>query len=59
MIVQVVQVKNINVVTVEYKSGYKRYIYLDGWGYYQYPDTVRKFLNNAHAYDLETCTIWK
>lgn len=47
-----------NILIIEYKSGVKRYAYLDGDGY-RLTRTQREFMKNAVRFDYVTSTEWR
>lgn len=58
MIKRVYQILGENVLTVEYKSGARRFCYLGEWGYI-IPGTVRKFMSSAHVVERDYITVWE
>lgn len=47
-----------NWVIVYYKSGFKRYVTINGWGIYRFNKTQADFLLNAFTVKLDGCTYW-
>lgn len=58
MIKRVFQVSGENVLTVEYKSGARRFCYI-GDSCYIIPGTVRKFMSSAHVVEQDYITVWE